>query len=298
MPKARLQYAIVIDAALAAEGATDPVVRVYGARRGRTMPFVVRRGWSGPQGAYVEEFRIVHAETRVTAYRSHPHILEMAGEFYTDELVDTVVDVELEVGEYQLVFTVDDEAIPGVPVFVEPGPGAPGGPDVVVAAIVDEAMKKSDIVWYAVDGLPGSGSIGVWHLWHEGADYAVFDGSEQKVPGLADADTVVVISRSKDKGGRIVAWRAAVDLVDPGTGLWEEVTPLLVGKRLNNRDGDEAPARWARECKLARLTPTGEILEDADNVIAGNRSAPPAPSTAATETRIPITLHKVKAKKK
>jgi hypothetical protein len=289
--RARLTYAIAIDAMLHAEGSLDPVVYVYGGRRGAARPFLVRRGYQGPQGAYVEEFRVVDSRTRLTVYRSDSRILELAGEHYTTDCEDRVDVMQIELGEYELVFTVDGEVIPGVPLFVEPGPGSSGGEAAYVPTIVDEATKKSDLVWVEV---PGGRARGVWHLWHKGAAYVVFGGQEQEIPGLADTDSVLVTVRSKDKGGTVVSWRGAVELVPPGSPAWDEVTPLLVGKRLNNRDGDAAPARWAKESLVARFVPTGELVEEPGHVRRDRRAEEPAPSPARTETRIPITFHRVR----
>jgi hypothetical protein len=290
-----VSYAIAIDAALHRSGSTDPVVYVYGGRRGTARPFLVRRGYAGPQGAYLEEFRVVDSATRVTAYRSQPRIVELSGEYYTNDYDDLVEGLELDLGEYELIFTVDGEVIPGVPVFVEPGPGSSGGEPALVPSIVDEATKKSDLVWVQIGGRGHTWPV--WHLWHKGAVYLVFDGSEQQAPGLAVADSVLVTVRSKDKGGTIVTWRAAVEMVPPGSPAWDEVTPLLVGKRLNNRDGDAAPARWAKECRIARLVPTGELVEEPGRLRHDARSEQPIATDAATETRVPITFHKVRARR-
>lgn len=291
MPKARLRYAIAIDAAEYSGGSQDPVVFVFGSTGGAARPFLVRRGWTGPQGSYVEQFRIVEADTRVTRYRSDKRVLELTGEYYTDDFEDRIGDVKLGTGEYELVFTLGGDVVPGVPVFVAPGPGAVGGPPAVVPSIIDEATKKSDLVWLGVAGLPGQSHRPVWHVWHNGAVYLVYGGSEQLVPGLAEADSAVVTVRSKDKGGRLVSWRAAVDAVAPGTPAWDDVVPLLVGKRLNSKDGDGAAARWARECKVARLMPTGELVDDPANPSTSSQSAPPAPTEAATTTHIPINFN-------
>lgn len=291
MAKARLRYAIAIDAQAYAAGSADPVVHVYGSRRGHSAPFLVRRGWSGPQGAYVEQFRVVHAETRITAYRSQPRVIELAGEYYTNDVEDRVEEIQLDLGEYELLFTMDDEVIPGVPVFVSPGPGAVGGPPTVVPPIVEEASKKSDLVWIGIPGLEGQSSRPAWHVWHKGAVYVVFDGSEQRMPGLDVADAVTVTVRSKDARSTVATWRGAVELVPPGSPAWAEAVPLLVGKRLNNRDGDAAADRWARECKVACIVPTGELLEAPGATRTDSRAETPAPTPAATETRVPLTLH-------
>lgn len=291
MPRARLRYAIAIDEQLHKQGAVDPVVHAFGNRGKQTQPFVVRRGWSGPQGAYVEDFRIVRSSDRLTMYKSEPRILELAGEYYTNDAEDRVERVELAVGEYELVFTIDDEPVPGVPVFVEPGPGAVGGAPVAVDPLIEESTKKSEILWLAFPGLTDQSTRPVWYVWHKGAVYFVFGGSEQALPGFEDADTAVVCVRSKDNWGLLVAWRAAVELVPPGSPAWNEVVPLLVGKRLNNRDGDGATDRWARECKVARLVPTGELVESPSDFNWSNRAEAPPPTPAATETRVPMTLH-------
>lgn len=291
MPRARLRYAIAIDQHLHKQGSGDPVVHAFGTRGKQTQPFVVRRGWSGPQGAYVEDFRIVRSSDRITMYRSAPRIVELAGEYYTNDVEDRVEQVELAIGEYELVFTIDDEPVPGVPVFVEPGPGAVGGAPVAVEPLIEETAKKSEVLWLAYPGLEGQSTRPVWYVWHKGAVYFVFDGSEQQMPGFEEADAAIVCVRSKDKWGLLVSWRAAVELVPPGSPAWDEVVPLLVGKRLNNRDGDGAADRWARECKVARLVPTGELVEDPTNFNWGNRSEQPAPTSAATVTRVPMTLH-------
>jgi len=291
VPRARLRYAIAIDEHLHKQGAGDPVVHAFGTRGRQTQPFVVRRGWSGPQGAYVEDFRIVRTSDRITMYRSQPRIVELAGEYYTNDVEDRVEQVELAIGEYELIFTIDDEPVVGVPVFVEPGPGAVGGAPVAVEPLIEETAKKSEVLWLAYPGLEGQSTRPVWYVWHKGAVYFVFDGSEQQMPGFEDADAAIVCIRSKANWGLLVSWRAAVELVPPGSPAWNEVVPLLVGKRLNNRDGDGAADRWARECKVARLVPTGELVEDPSNFNWSNRSEQPAPTSATTATRVPMTLH-------
>src|SRR5260370_28024499 len=74
------------------------------------------------------------------------------------------------------------------------------------AALIEEACKKSGLIWVAV---PGARDRAAWHVWHEhegqGAVYVVVGGGEQALPGLADGITVRVTMRSKDKGGPLVA---------------------------------------------------------------------------------------------
>lgn len=67
-------------------------------------------------------------------------------------------------------------------------------------ALVEEATKKSGLVW--VNG-PGVPARALWHVWHEGAACLIGDGpGEQPLPGLTDGGPAEVTVRSKDKGGR------------------------------------------------------------------------------------------------
>lgn len=61
---------------------------------------------------------------------------------------------------------------------------APTADALLDQALVEEATKKSGLVW--VRG-PGGSSRALWHVWHEGAACVVGDGAgEQPLPGLVD----------------------------------------------------------------------------------------------------------------
>lgn len=121
---------------------------------------------------------------------------------------------------------------------------------VQIPPIIEEAAKRSAVAWVDDRYL-------VWQLWHAGRMYVVSGGSEQPLSAGAQA---VVALRSKDHRELVVRWAAAVDRVPPGSALWEEVVPLLHARRLNAPDGEDQPARWARESTVNRFTPTGQIL--------------------------------------
>ena len=130
-----------------------------------------------------------------------------------------------------------------------------------VPAIVDEATKRSAVVWLAV---PGGGQPQVlWQLWQGGVSYVVTGGGEQPWPGDPAATTAVVLVRSKDRGSDLlVSWEAVVALVLPGSARWDEVVPALHAKKMNRIDGEAQPERWARDCVVRSLTPTGVLLDD------------------------------------
>ncbi|MEU2548932.1 hypothetical protein ABZ618_26405 [Streptomyces roseolus] len=152
--------------------------------------------------------------------------------------------------------------------------------------LVEEATKKSGLVW-----VRGTGPArALWHVWHDGAAHVVGDGpGEQPLPGLADGATAEVTVRSKDKGGRIVSWTAAVHQLSPGTEEWDAAVAELKGKRLNAPDGEAMPERWARECRVLRLDPRTATTALPD----GSLAAVPLPSPATTRRPAPAALPKL-----
>lgn len=154
-------------------------------------------------------------------------------------------------------------------------------------ALIEEATKKSGLIWVQPDGLRARP---VWHLWHEGSAYVLSGGAEQPAPGLGEAATVPVVVRSKDNGGRVVVWEARVEPVPPDTEVWRTVVPLLQAKRLNLPDGDAAAARWARTSVVHRLVPSGRLLESATAPDDSAGAAAPPDTPATTRVPIPYTL--------
>jgi len=142
-------------------------------------------------------------------------------------------------------------------------------------ALVEEACKKSSLLWIAV---PGLRDRAVWHVWQEfdghGAVYLVTGGGEQNVPGLSNGQLVRVTVRSKDKGGRLATWSGLVGRVEPHSPEWAEVVPTLHGKRLNARDGEAQPERWAAHSAIFRIAPQGPLLEGPGRYQRGSGAAP------------------------
>jgi hypothetical protein len=151
------------------------------------------------------------------------------------------------------------------------------------AALVEEACRRSALVWVAP---PGERARAAWHVWHDGAAHLVTGGLEQDLPGMAraaaESAVVDVTVRSKDKGGRLVSWRARATQVTPGSDRWASVVPELHAKRLNAPDGEAQPERWARESIVVRLDPTGELTESPGAMSDSSHAAPPAPTPATT----------------
>ncbi|MFD4691538.1 hypothetical protein [Streptomyces sp. NBC_00683] len=159
-------------------------------------------------------------------------------------------------------------------------------------ALVEEATKKSGLIW-----VRGTGPArALWHVWHEAAAVLVGDGpGEQPLPeGLVDGGAAEVTVRSKDKGGRLVAWTAAVAVLEPHSEEWEAAVAELKGKRLNAPDAEQMTDRWARECRVVRLTPGASRTELPD----GSLAAAPLPTAATTRQPAPAALPRLLLKRR
>ncbi|POM24867.1 hypothetical protein BTM25_35050 [Actinomadura rubteroloni] len=155
------------------------------------------------------------------------------------------------------------------------------------SALVEEAAKKSGLLWLDLPGLPQPRAA--WHLWHDGSAYVLTGGDgEQPLPGLPEAETVRVIVRSKDKGGRLVAFTARTETVQPGTELWDAVVPQLAKDRLNAASHDGQAERWAAESYVIRLTPDGDADGPGahDDAYATVRPIPTPAATAGPPPRL------------
>ncbi|MFE0134396.1 hypothetical protein ACFWY6_22955 [Streptomyces sp. NPDC059037] len=158
-------------------------------------------------------------------------------------------------------------------------------------ALLEEATKKSGLIWVRGEGPARA----LWHVWHEGAVHLVGDGpGEQPLPGLADGSTAEVTVRSKDKGGRLIAWTAAVSELAPRSEAWEAAVAELKGKRLNAPDAERVPERWAAECRVLRLTPKDVVTDLPD----GSLAAAPLPTGATTRLPVPDALPRLLFKRK
>ena len=164
------------------------------------------------------------------------------------------------------------------------------------AALIEEAAKKSSLVWLSPAGLspkaeaeaktPGTpnGPQAVWHVWHDGAVTIVAGGAEQPLPLWAVPGRVVEFAiRSKDKGGRLISFLSQVELVAPGTPEWGAAAEALHAERLNLAEGDQYQQRWAKESALLRMRPLGGAVAPD----AGSGAARPLPTPATTLGRMP-----------
>jgi hypothetical protein len=158
--------------------------------------------------------------------------------------------------DHELVLLVGGDEVGRVPVAVldeDPPWSAGSGTDVL-----EEALKKSTVVWVEVPGQAGTGerAVPVWYGVLDGRVYVLVGGSEQHVPGLAEAERAVLIARSKEQQSLVAEVEAAARVVEPSDPLYARVMAVLLPRRLNLRDGEQAVDRWRKECTLVELTPS------------------------------------------
>lgn len=148
-------------------------------------------------------------------------------------------------------------------------------------ALVAEAAKKSGLLWLELPGLPQPRAA--WHVWHGDAIFVLTGGAgEQPLPGLPEAERVRATLPSKDKGGRLVSFDAACEVVEPGTPLWDEIAPVLAKGRLNARGHEGQVERWAEESYIVRLSPAGEAAEGPGRYRDDYATVRPVPTPATT----------------
>jgi hypothetical protein len=256
----RLTNVYVADARLVAEGLAQPedamAVFVGRAGKGRVAPFVVRRSYTGAGGWYKEAMAVL-APNGDVVWRGPEQALTLRGsnkiDTFTDEVAGVVVDSD---DDHELVLLVGGDEVGRVPVAVlDEDPPWSTGTD---TAVLDEALKKSTVAWIEVPGEGGTDgqAVPVWYGTLDGRVYVITGGSEQRIPGLAEAGQVVLLARSKEQQSLVAEVEASVRVIQPSDPLFARVAPVLLPRRLNLRDGEQAVERWRKECTLVELTPS------------------------------------------
>jgi hypothetical protein len=190
-------------------------------------------------------------------WRSSERALTLRGsnkiDTFTDEVHGVTVDSD---DDHELVLLVDGDEVGRVPMAVldEDPPWSTGSG----TAVLDEALKKSTVVWVEVPGEGGTGdrAVPVWYGTLDGRVYVLVGGSEQRVPGLAETDRAVLIARSKEQQSLVAEVEASARVVPATDPLFARVVSVLLPRRLNLRDGEQAAERWRKECTLVELTPS------------------------------------------
>jgi len=260
----RLTSVYVADAKLVADGLAQPedamAVFVGRAGRGRVAPFTVQRSYTGAGGWYTESMALLAANGDV-AWRGPAKAITLRGSTKIDTFSEEVHGVVVAGDDdHELVFLLSDgrstiDEVGRVPLAILDED--PPGTTTPETAVLDEALKKSTVLWVEVPGGTDSRAVPVWYGTLDGRVYVLTGGSEQHVPGLAEADQVLVSARSKELQSLVARVEASTRVVPGSDPLFARVVPVLLPRRLNLRDGDAAAERWRKECTLVELTPTG-----------------------------------------
>lgn len=163
--------------------------------------------------------------------------------------------------------------------------------DSATLALVDEALKKTGLVWVS---LPSGRTQPCWHAWVDGRAYVLTGPGEQPDPGLDDSDELTLVVRSKDNSQRLLTLTATCERLDPADGDWDVATAALVSGRLNLSRAEQAPRRWAADpaTVVYRLVPTGDLLEGPGAYADSSHRAVPVASSATTAGPPPRVLHR------
>jgi hypothetical protein len=124
--------------------------------------------------------------------------------------------------------------------------------------VLGEVLKKSTVVWIEVPGPGGTGgrAVPAWYGTLDGRVYVLTGGSEQRIRGLDEASQVLLSARSKDLQSLVTTVEASARVVPASDPLFNKLVSILLPRRLNLRDGEQAADRWRKECTLVELTPS------------------------------------------
>jgi hypothetical protein len=166
------------------------------------------------------------------------------------------------------------------------------GSDFDTTALVDEAMKRSGLVWLRWSEPPRTQAF--WHNWLGGHAYLLTGPGEQPDPRLDEDERVEVIVRSKDNAQRLVVFPASATRLRPQDDDWPEATSSLAAARLNLSNAADAPSRWAADDETAiyRLAPGDHLIQRPGSYPDESGRATPVTTPATTAGKPPRVLHR------
>jgi hypothetical protein len=166
-----------------------------------------------------------------------------------DVVTDTVLD---ETGTFLASFILGDEVVGELefPVYVQAA--APKLPKET-----EEGLRKSDVIWVGTRVNSHEQLAPVWFAYKDGKIFVLSkpdNTDEQKVPGVPDAQELIVVTRRKGRDTALQEFNAAQRVLEGPE--WEAAAKLLVDRR-RSRVGppDESIQRWRGSCDIVELTP-------------------------------------------
>ena len=256
MPRAELVFANVVDRRhweADGDGSTPLLYTI--SIPGRAMPFVVTRYWKAPQGYVNEHFELLAPSGKVS-YRSEPRPRRMPGQMDLTQILDVVEDAHFdEMGIYVASFLIDGEVEGQVEFQLLLQAPTTLPPD------IEDGVKKSDVIWVGVEDGGREAAVPAWFLYNQGRIYLLHseerDSGEQQIPGLPDADELLVVTRRKGRDTRADRFHCAVRLIEADSPEFDPLAGMLADRR-RDRHGtpQEAVQRWKGSCVIAELTPS------------------------------------------
>jgi hypothetical protein len=220
---------------------------------GPALPFVVFRAWKVPIGFVTEEIRFIGPSGR-TIHRWGPQVRRMAGAMDLTTEIDTVTDAVFdETGIYVASFILDGQIVGELefPMFVQSAPTK-------LAKETEDGLKKSDIIWVGTEVGQRRTLMPAWFAYRNGRIYLVSQRvpgpEDQTVPGVPDAQELVVVTRRKGRDTSLEEFRASQRKLEGAE--WEEAAKLLADRR-RSRVGppQDAIKRWRTTCDIVELVP-------------------------------------------
>jgi len=220
---------------------------------GPALAFVLFRAWKVPIGFVNEEIRLIGPSGR-TIFRWGPEVRRMVGAMDLTTEVDTVRDAVFdETGTYVASFILDGEIVGEleVPVYVQ-------SPPTKLDKDTEDGLKKSDVIWIGTDRGGRRQTVPAWFAYKNGKILVVSQREpgpeEQTVPGVPEAQELVVVTRRKGRDTSLDEFTAAQRRLEGAE--WEEAAKVLVDRRRSRMGppGDSL-ARWRGSCDIVELTP-------------------------------------------
>jgi hypothetical protein len=220
---------------------------------GPALAFVLFRAWKVPIGFVNEEVRLIGPSGR-TIFRWGPQVRRMVGAMDLTTEVDTVEDAVFdETGTYVASFILDGEIVGELefPVYVQSAPTK-------LDKDTEDGLKKSDVIWIGTDRGGRRRTVPAWFAYKNGKILVVSQREpgpeEQTVPGVPEAQELVVVTRRKGRDTSLDEFTAAQRRLEGAE--WEEAAKVLVDRRRSRMGppGDSL-ARWRGSCDIVELTP-------------------------------------------
>ena len=220
---------------------------------GPALAFVLFRAWKVPIGFVNEEIRLIGPSGR-TIFRWGPQVRRMVGAMDLTTEVDTVEDAVFdETGTYVASFILDGEIVGELefPVYVQSAPTK-------LDKDTEDGLKKSDVIWIGTDRGGRRRTVPAWFAYKNGKILVVSQREpgpeEQTVPGVPEAQELVVVTRRKGRDTSLDEFTAAQRRLEGAE--WEEAAKVLVDRRRSRMGppGDSL-ARWRGSCDIVELTP-------------------------------------------